>query len=87
MRQIFLDTETTGLSPDNGDRVIELACVELFNRKPTGNNRHYYVNPGRDSHEEALRKSPARWPTPVAAPWPWPAAWARPAKSWSRLAR
>ena len=55
MRQIFLDTETTGLSPDNGDRVIEIACVELFNRKPTGNNRHYYVNPGRDSHEEALK--------------------------------
>ena len=55
MRQIFLDTETTGLSPDNGDRVIEIACVELFNRKTTGNNRHYYVNPGRDSHEEALK--------------------------------
>ena len=55
MRQIFLDTETTGLSPENGDRVIEIACVELFNRKLTGNNRHYYVNPGRDSHEEALK--------------------------------
>jgi DNA polymerase-3 subunit epsilon len=55
MRQIFLDTETTGLSAETGDRVIEIACVEFFNRKPTGNNRHYYVNPGRDSHEEALR--------------------------------
>ena len=55
MRQIFLDTETTGLSADTGDRVIEIACVELFNRKPTGNNRHYYVNPGRDSHEDALK--------------------------------
>ena len=55
MRQIFLDTETTGLSHENGDRVIEIACVELFNRKLTGNNRHYYVNPGRDSHEEALK--------------------------------
>lgn len=55
MRQIFLDTETTGLSADNGDRVIEIGCVELFNRKPTGNNKHFYLNPGRDSHEEALK--------------------------------
>ena len=55
MRQIFLDTETTGLSPDNGDRIIEIGCVELLNRKLTGNNRHFYVNPGRDSHEEALK--------------------------------
>ena len=55
MRQIFLDTETTGLSPDQGDRVIEIGCVELLNRKLTGNNLHFYVNPGRDSHEEALK--------------------------------
>lgn len=55
MRQIFLDTETTGLSADNGDRIIEIGCVELFNRKLTGNNRHFYLNPGRDSHEEALK--------------------------------
>ncbi len=55
MRQIFLDTETTGLSADNGDRVIEIGCVELINRKLTGNNRHFYLNPGRDSHEEALK--------------------------------
>ena len=55
MRQIFLDTETTGLSPDNGDRIVEIGCVELINRKLTGNNRHFYVNPGRDSHEEALK--------------------------------
>lgn len=55
MRQIFLDTETTGLSPDNGDRVIEIGCVELFNRKLTGHNKHYYLNPGRESHEEALK--------------------------------
>ena len=38
MRQIFLDTETTGLSPDNGDRIIEIGCVELFNRKLSGKN-------------------------------------------------
>ncbi|MEY4737465.1 MAG: hypothetical protein RL302_1784, partial [Pseudomonadota bacterium] len=51
MRQIFLDTETTGLYPDQGDRLIEIGCVELVNRKLTGNNKHFYVNPGRDSHE------------------------------------
>jgi DNA polymerase-3 subunit epsilon len=55
MRQIFLDTETTGLSADSGDRIIEIGCVELFNRKLTGNNKHYYLNAGRDSHEEALK--------------------------------
>ena len=55
MRQIFLDTETTGLSPEHGDRVIEIGCVELLNRKLSGNNLHFYLNPGRDSHEEALK--------------------------------
>jgi DNA polymerase-3 subunit epsilon len=55
MRQIFLDTETTGLYADQGDRVIEIGCVELLNRKLTGNNLHLYLNPGRDSHEDALR--------------------------------
>lgn len=55
MRQIVLDTETTGLSPDAGDRIIELGCVELVHRKLTGNNLHFYFNPDRDSHEDALR--------------------------------
>ncbi len=55
MRQIFLDTETTGLSFENGDRIIEIGCVELFKRKLTGNNKHFYLNPGRESHEEALK--------------------------------
>lgn len=55
MRQIFLDTETTGLYAEQGDRVIEIGCVELINRKLTGNNFHLYLNPGRDSHEDALR--------------------------------
>ena len=54
MRQIVLDTETTGLSADNGDRIIEIGCVELIGRKLTGNNKHFYVNPERDSHEDAL---------------------------------
>jgi DNA polymerase-3 subunit epsilon len=55
MRQVVLDTETTGLSAENGDRIIEIGCVELFNRKLTGQNLHFYVNPGRDSHEDALK--------------------------------
>ena len=55
MRQIFLDTETTGLSPENGDRIVEIGCVELVNRKLTGNNLHFYLNPERDSHEDALK--------------------------------
>lgn len=55
MRQIVLDTETTGLSAENGDRIIEIGCVELVARKLTGNNRHFYLNPERDSHEDALK--------------------------------
>ena len=55
MRQIVLDTETTGLSAENGDRIIEIGCVELVRRKLTGNNKHFYLNPGRDSHEDALK--------------------------------
>lgn len=54
MRQIVLDTETTGLNPRAGDRVIEIGCVELVNRRLTGNNFHYYINPERDSEEGAL---------------------------------
>jgi DNA polymerase III subunit epsilon len=55
MRQIFLDTETTGLSPEGGDRVIEIGCVEMVNRRLTDNNLHFYLNPQRSSHEDALR--------------------------------
>lgn len=55
LRQIILDTETTGLSADNGDRIIEIGCVEMVARKLTGNNKHFYLNPGRDSHPDALR--------------------------------
>ena len=53
-RQIVLDTETTGLHPQNGDRIIEIGCVELFNRRPTGRTLHHYVNPDRDSEPAAL---------------------------------
>ena len=55
MRQIVLDTETTGLSAEAGDRIIEIGCVELVGRKLTGHNKHWYLNPDRDSHEDALK--------------------------------
>ena len=58
MRQIFLDTETTGFNANlaqNPDRIVEIGCVELVNRKLTGNNLHFYLNPERDSDEGALR--------------------------------
>jgi DNA polymerase-3 subunit epsilon len=53
MRQIVLDTETTGLEPEQGHRIIEIGCVELFNRRPTGNNYHIYINPDREIDEGA----------------------------------
>jgi DNA polymerase-3 subunit epsilon len=55
MRQIVLDTETTGLNARLGDRIIEIGCVELVNRRPTGNHFHRYVNPEREVEEGALR--------------------------------
>jgi len=54
MREIVLDTETTGLSSDGGDRLIEIGCVELLNRIPTGREFHRYVNPERDVPAEAV---------------------------------
>jgi DNA polymerase III subunit epsilon len=55
MREIVLDTETTGLEPNDGHRIIEIGAVELFNHVPTGRVFHTYVNPGRDIPAEALR--------------------------------
>ena len=55
MRQIILDTETTGLEPNLGHRVVELAAVELLNRQLSGNRFHSYFNPGRDSDAAALQ--------------------------------
>jgi DNA polymerase-3 subunit epsilon len=55
MRQIILDTETTGLEPANGHRILEIAGVEIVNRRLTGNDFHRYVNPERDSEEGALQ--------------------------------
>ena len=54
-RQIFLDTETTGLSPESGDRIIEIGCVEMVNRRLTGRHLHHYFNPERRNHEDAVR--------------------------------
>jgi len=55
MREIVFDTETTGLNPLGGDRIVEIGCVELFNRLPTGETFHVYLNPERDMPEAAFR--------------------------------
>ncbi|MDF1791975.1 MAG: DNA polymerase III subunit epsilon [Thalassobaculaceae bacterium] len=55
MREIVLDTETTGLDPETGDRVVEIGCLELINHVPTGRTLHHYFNPERDMPEEAFR--------------------------------
>lgn len=55
MREIALDTETTGLDPGQGHRIIEIGCIELRNRTPTGAKYHAYVNPERDVPEESRR--------------------------------
>jgi DNA polymerase-3 subunit epsilon len=54
MREIVLDTETTGLDPYQGHRLVEIGCVELLNRFPTGQTFHAYINPGRDMPAEAF---------------------------------
>ena len=55
MRQVFLDTETTGLYAAQGDRIIEIGCIEMVDRRYTGRKLHHYINPQRSSHPEALR--------------------------------
>ena len=55
MRQIFFDTETTGLNPEQGDRVVDIGLVEMVNRQLTGRHLHFYLNPERDMPEEAFR--------------------------------
>jgi DNA polymerase III subunit epsilon len=54
MREIVLDTETTGLDPLRGDRLVEVGCIEIFNRMPTGQTFHRYINPERDMPLEAF---------------------------------
>jgi DNA polymerase-3 subunit epsilon len=53
LREIVLDTETTGLDPTKGDRLIEIGCIELYNRIPTGREYHQFINPDRDVPAEA----------------------------------
>ena len=55
MREIVLDTETTGLDPYDGHRVIEIGCVELVNHLPTNNHFHVYINPEREVPDDAIR--------------------------------
>lgn len=55
MREIIFDTETTGLDPKSGDRLVEIGCIEMVNRVPTGNTFHCYFNPERDMPAEAER--------------------------------
>jgi len=55
MRQVFLDTETTGLNAAQGDRIIEIGCIEFVNRRPSGRHLHHYVNPQRANHPDAVR--------------------------------
>jgi DNA polymerase III epsilon subunit len=54
MREIVLDTETTGLDPLRGDRLVEIGCIEIINRMPTGQTFHRYINPERDMPAEAF---------------------------------
>ncbi|MAK71772.1 MAG: DNA polymerase III subunit epsilon [Idiomarina sp.] len=54
MRQVVLDTETTGINPAEGHRIIEIGCVELIDRKPTGKHYHVYINPERVVEQEAI---------------------------------
>jgi DNA polymerase-3 subunit epsilon len=54
LREIVLDTETTGLDPVNGDRLIEIGCIEIVNRIPTGREFHCYLNPERDINPDAV---------------------------------
>jgi DNA polymerase-3 subunit epsilon len=54
-RLVFLDTETTGLSHESGDRIVEIGCVEMVNRRLTGRSKHFHVNPQRANSDEALK--------------------------------
>ena len=54
MREIVLDTETTGFEPEQGDRIVEIGCVELVNHIPSGEHYHVYINPERDMPQAAF---------------------------------
>jgi hypothetical protein len=72
MRQIVLDTETTGLDPRHGHRIIEVACIEMVNRRLTGHHLHKYINPEREIDEGAAggarHHASSSWPTSRSSP-------------------
>ena len=82
-RQIVLDTETTGLEWRQGDRIIEVACVEMLNRKLTGRNLHYYLNPER-SIAAGAQAGPAGGQHPHAGTAFGQASWAAPVPPFER---
>ncbi|MFN3234962.1 MAG: DNA polymerase III subunit epsilon [Gammaproteobacteria bacterium] len=55
MRQVVLDTETTGLNPEEGHKIIEIGCIEILDRRVTGNHYHQYINPQRNIDEGAVK--------------------------------
>ena len=63
MRYIVLDTETTGLDPDDGYKIIEIGCIEIINRKVTDNTFHKYINPLREIDIEAVSYTHLTLPT------------------------
>jgi len=70
MREIVLDTETTGFEPSEGHRIVEIGAVELFNHMPTGRTYHQYVNPDRAMPKEAFDVSPSATRFSTASFWP-----------------
>ena len=73
MRQIILDTETTGLEPKQGHRIIEIGCIELINRRKTERNFHQYLNPERDiefSFVDVIAQPEIRESLPKFSDWP-----------------
>ena len=77
MREIVLDTETTGFKPEDGHRVIEIGCVELVNHLPSGQTKQWYINPEREVPDDAVRdRRDGRTPQKVTGSRdPWSLAW------------
>ncbi|MGB0903813.1 MAG: exonuclease domain-containing protein, partial [Mangrovicoccus sp.] len=68
MREIVLDTETTGFEPSQGDRIVEIGALELFNHVPTGKTYHQYINPERDMPEDAFGVHGIGWDLMIPPP-------------------
>jgi len=61
MREIIFDTETTGLKPEDGERIIEIGALEYINKFPTGNNFHTYINADRSEERRVGKECRSRW--------------------------